>query len=615
MENAEVIEYLKDSFELKRQGMYKQAMELLYKALTECPDNVEILAQVADLHILLNNPASAGAILERLFVNKPDDIDVLDKLSDYYINSFNFDKAKVVLSKFVLAYPDEKAYELYLRKYFKMNDFDKILDFYKEKNLQSINSLSINKIYGMTLCKFKKYNEAKLIFDELYEKLTHDDEFLYYYAQTLYSLGKIDEAYSIVSELVKRTNFSDVYNLCGEIFLGQEKYEQAIDLFSTAVKLKSDGLYFYNLATAYFMNGQLNEAKNFYTKAVSLSPEIKEYKYALAHLHFELGESGKAERILKELLKIYPDFKEAVLLNVEILLKEGKFYQAEKLINEFEFSDKYEDEDYLKYSADICQALYKKEQARDLLKKYTAIKTDAIDELYSLSRLEFELDDTEEAKKLAYDLLSKSPKYVNAYLLLGKIFRKEGDCAKVIEMADKVLSFDLNNEEALRLKAFGYVSLQDFQNAVITLKTLLNYNPNLIEAYSLMGACYASLDEFETAKKYYLEAVTLEPKNADCFMNLAVLEQKLGNENASARYLYIAHSLKPDNREITEKLADAYIDAKRYKLAIKLLSKQLKEERDISLKSEIAEKIKETENLYKKSVNPVRYIIWRIFRI
>ena len=54
----EKIELIRKSFELKHLKKYKEAIEMLYKALEYddlAQDNVELLSQIGDLHLLLNN--------------------------------------------------------------------------------------------------------------------------------------------------------------------------------------------------------------------------------------------------------------------------------------------------------------------------------------------------------------------------------------------------------------------------------------------------------------------------------------------------------------------------------------------------------------------------------
>ena len=49
MEDTQVIDYIKQAFELKESKNYKPAIEMLYKALEIENDNVEILFQIGEL--------------------------------------------------------------------------------------------------------------------------------------------------------------------------------------------------------------------------------------------------------------------------------------------------------------------------------------------------------------------------------------------------------------------------------------------------------------------------------------------------------------------------------------------------------------------------------------
>ena len=55
MQDKEVLDYIKQAFELKEQGCFKQAIEMLYKTLECDVDNAEILFQLGDLYFQLHN--------------------------------------------------------------------------------------------------------------------------------------------------------------------------------------------------------------------------------------------------------------------------------------------------------------------------------------------------------------------------------------------------------------------------------------------------------------------------------------------------------------------------------------------------------------------------------
>ena len=58
----DTLKIIKQSFELKNQKLYKEAIETLYKVLAEETDTkttIEVISQIGDLHILLKNPQRA----------------------------------------------------------------------------------------------------------------------------------------------------------------------------------------------------------------------------------------------------------------------------------------------------------------------------------------------------------------------------------------------------------------------------------------------------------------------------------------------------------------------------------------------------------------------------
>ena len=84
MTDTKVLNNIKKSFELKSQGFYKPAIEMLYKALTIEPDNLEILAQLANLYKLLDNDERAIYYVEKVLEIDKSHLDSLVLLKDIY---------------------------------------------------------------------------------------------------------------------------------------------------------------------------------------------------------------------------------------------------------------------------------------------------------------------------------------------------------------------------------------------------------------------------------------------------------------------------------------------------------------------------------------------------
>lgn len=86
----EKIELIKKSFELKHARRYKEAIEMLYKALEYDDirqDNVELLSQIGDLHILLKNYDRALEEFQRALAINKKHIYSNQKCYDIYITT------------------------------------------------------------------------------------------------------------------------------------------------------------------------------------------------------------------------------------------------------------------------------------------------------------------------------------------------------------------------------------------------------------------------------------------------------------------------------------------------------------------------------------------------
>ena len=104
MTDNEVLEYIKKSFELKNQGFYKPAIEMLYKALTIENNNIEILSQLAELYYLLKNHERAINYIEKTLELQPLNIDCLKLKEKIYISQNNYVEAqRVALTIFDLS--------------------------------------------------------------------------------------------------------------------------------------------------------------------------------------------------------------------------------------------------------------------------------------------------------------------------------------------------------------------------------------------------------------------------------------------------------------------------------------------------------------------------------
>ena len=139
--NNEVLGYITKSFDLKRQGFYKPAIEMLYKALTIENNNVEILSQLAELYYLLENNQRAISYIEKTLEINPLHIDCLKLMKTIHLNDENYVEAqKAAVKIFELNPTAENLAE-------KIIILNKINDFETVENLEHMNIEFDDEIY------------------------------------------------------------------------------------------------------------------------------------------------------------------------------------------------------------------------------------------------------------------------------------------------------------------------------------------------------------------------------------------------------------------------------------------------------------------------------------
>jgi len=139
MSKTETIDYIKKSFELKNQGFYKPAIEMLYKALSLDGDNIEILAQLAHLYRLLENFQRAIYYLEKVLEIDSKHLDCLFLLQEIYIAQDFHQLAKNIAGRIYEIQPTNENLAKQIHILNQLQEFDEIKDL--ESSATDLNKL------------------------------------------------------------------------------------------------------------------------------------------------------------------------------------------------------------------------------------------------------------------------------------------------------------------------------------------------------------------------------------------------------------------------------------------------------------------------------------------
>lgn len=234
-------------------------------------------------------------------------------------------------------------------------------------------------------------------------------------------------------------------------------------------------------------------------------PLIQVLNVAKAKIYLKLGNNKKAKEQLINLVTKYPENYIGHKMLAEIYELEGGMRKA---IDEYV-------------------------QAIDVNKK-------DYDSYYKIAELLNNLDKSDEASEMLFNLLSKKPDYYKATELLGDILLTKEmykEAVNVYQNALKYnpLSFDLNYNLGI-----AYTMLNDFQNAKICYERAADINSLVFNAkYSLaeIALIYKELDE---AEKYFMEALEEDQLAADSYFELSKISMIKGDSEKAIQFANIA---------------------------------------------------------------------------
>jgi tetratricopeptide (TPR) repeat protein len=545
----EVLEFIKNSFELKNQGYYKPAIEMLYKALAIENDNVEILAQLAQLYNLLDNKQRALHYVEKVLELEPKHLDCLMLRKNIYVSMGKIDVAEQV------------AESIYAVSNTNENLAEKISLLTQLKRFDDIDALSLSAssyndivLYELGYAYLVKDNVDKAVefFKLGYEQNNKNVKILYNLGKIYYEKNNKVEAKKLFSELNKISPSGEVMNYLGLFKLDEGFYSKAIDFFMKAKSFddtKSE--YLFNLASAYFFQGWFDEAENFFKQAIGLDNEQEKYHFSLAYLYFQQQKFDKALFEIKAVENINPNNEPSKVLRALIGAKKGDLIGAKKtlenLIVEFPLDD---------FAFSSLSKVYKElsqyELAIQALEHALVLKQNSFVYISELIDLNIETKNYDEAKEYIAKLLEKNKKYVFAYIALAKIDYIQEDFDALYEDAQKIIDLDENSPEGYYYNSVALFKQGDVNFAIETLKKSISLDVNNAALYSKMSEFYQDNGDFEQAFLWAKEASDIDEKSYKLKWMCAKIAVALNNERDAVKYYSLSYRLGSFDEDLVD---------------------------------------------------------------
>lgn len=502
MTNENVLGYIRQAFELKKQNCYKQAIEMLYKALEiEC-DNVEILFQLGELYYLLKNYSRSVQYLEKVVSKNPEHVDALKLLKSIYLDEGNIEKAYECAKKYNDVVKNDESLSGLISIMGKLGRFDEI------KIIEEQPDLSIDVLYSIAKVYYDADDlvKAKCFLEKAYEMDSCNEEVLTLLGKIYFDENEFDKSREIFSKFSANTSNPEALNFQGLYALEDMKFVDAIKFFSRACNaVKTNARYFYNLGNAYFYNGWFEEAVNAYLNAVRLAQDNLDYRYSLAYLYFEMKKFDKAQGEVDYILSIDSKHPQAIVLSALLKLHNKDFLGAQNILED-NLRRGVDDDFTLTSLARVYVELGLCDKAEETLKKIISRNPGNLNYVSQLAEVYIKENKAKDALELVDEILKDNENYILAYALGARAAYEQNDFDKVKEFAREAISLDMNYSQGYYYLALVRAKEEDFEEAIECMKRAIMYDVNNPKYYAEMSNIYKESGDIKNALEYIKEA-------------------------------------------------------------------------------------------------------------
>lgn len=444
-----------------------------------------------------------------------------------------------------------------------------------------------HKIYDLNEMLIKKYlNDLEDDSDNL--------EIQFELAWCYYQNFKNDEALSIVEKInPTEEKLQEYYNISGRLYSLKKRYDEAlkaynnlIDIIKNSIALNGEEKELESRLTyAYFQKArQLDylerneEALEFYNKAIDRNGKDIYFLNCKAEFLLKIKNYDESIRVSEESLKLEEE-QEIAYYNRAKALYEMRYYidalddcyksieiypyYLEAYITILDIYDKYREFSRMKDVISRMDELNLKNKKIDLYK---------IKVLASTGELESAKNDALNLVKSLECSCESKELLAEVYFTLSEIYEEDENKEEALKNINKALELNSNNIEYYYFKAYIFLKLERFKEAIDIYNFIIEKEPNE-NAYINRAGAYRKLNNNSKAKKDCKEAIKINDKSFPAYDTLANIYHydEHNWEKAIENYEKMLEiSSGEEDMDLYSTLAFLYIKIKKYDEALKI---------------------------------------------
>ncbi len=294
----------------------------------------------------------------------------------------------------------------------------------------------------------------------------------------------------------------------GEDFFEAEKYQDAINQFSSAIALNPEYKEAYMMRGVTYENiNEFQKAADDFNRAIIFDPKNEELCYHLGKAFYELKQYKEALNILNKATSLNKRYLPAYQQKILVMLALDQTYNAQKVSDSTLALEGSALNYYLQ--GQVTEKMNAPQKAEWAYAK--AIKEDKkyIDAYIALANLKLGLNKTDEAMTNCNEALKIKPDSRLALIARSKVFLKKLDYRNAIDDISRVISLSQNDEEAFFIRGLYYQQFSQHQNAINDFNKVISINPKNAEGFYNRAKSYEEISNFQAAIKDYNALVAI----------------------------------------------------------------------------------------------------------
>ncbi|NLX18866.1 MAG: tetratricopeptide repeat protein, partial [Desulfobulbus sp.] len=431
-------------------------------------------------------------------------------------------------------------------------------------------------LYAKALLGQNKTAEAMQQYQLISERHPKDPAILLLLAEMYLSVDQTDQAKQLLDRVLSEDRESyPAQLLMARLYQAEGDIDQAIAAYRKALERNDSIDVQMELGELFVKNERYDEAEALYEQLVAEDDQSESARLALIHVYLLQKKDALALAELNRLKKYVDQPRHVDLTIARLYAKQQQYDRAIAVLERIVEKENLAEARYL--LALLLAHQQKYDRALKHVRHVDRKSPEYLEALFLHVRILKEQNKVTEAKALLRSCLD-TPEYRNAelYILLAALYQLEGRT----DQGKKVLLRGLENfpnDENL-LYEYGLI-LEDsgeHSAALAVMQRIIALQPDNAAALNFVGFSWADKKiNLNQALDYIQKAVKLKPDNGYIRDSLGWVYFRLGKLDQAIEELETAVRLSPEDAVIMEHLADVYLEKGRLKDALSTYKKAL----------------------------------------